>query len=98
MTPEQEDAHWALQGKPLMREWRAYCRVLGDYHEYNRKARIHRGVGGDTTTALILEGYAKEARDAALAIWRRCGFTYEPFGAVADGVYYARAEGESNDT
>ena len=24
MTPEQEDAHWALMGKPLMRHWLAY--------------------------------------------------------------------------
>lgn len=28
MTTEQEDAHWALQGKPLMRHWRAYCRAV----------------------------------------------------------------------
>lgn len=39
MTPEQEDAHWALMGKPLMRHWLARLAELERADEIGNTAR-----------------------------------------------------------
>lgn len=53
MTPEQEDAHWALLGKPLMREWRIYVhnRIGAMAASYIRWAAAVRSHGAQLTSA-----------------------------------------------
>lgn len=60
MTPEQEDAHWALQGKPLMRAWRERCRLvaLADEAMANRQPNVA------ATNQLLARAVMREAVEA----------------------------------
>lgn len=103
MTPEQEDAHWALMGKPLMRHWLARLselrradRMIDAAADLQRKRRAiffeadRIRQAADNVWWAAIPDNTIIGRNAATGSWTIEGVEYK----LTDGTDYQLSQGE----